>query len=984
MPTPGDYTADDWTPEQWKAAWNRGAIGQNTGLPTFPPTERVNSRGDIYNPARVGAGGVNTGVRFPRGDEPPPAVTPAAYKPGDPPPPAPANENINDPTPPSTMTPGQYSPTPWGHPQIAAIPRLPPIAAIPRLPRERLQPLPTPDTLTPPPDKQGNRYWNPVGQQQPFAEQINRYAHEYGVPPNLLSNLLRAESNFNPRATGPMTKYGQAEGIAQFIPQTAQKYHINPYDPDQGIRGAANYLRDLYNQKGTWAGAVAAYNGAKSIDVSQYRGSPEGRALIANAAALDGGLVKAGPLVPPPQNYRPVSYTPRGGYPSMFPDRPSSMWGKDSPGMFEGPGAIPHQREIGGILGGIAPFLMIGLALFSKGAALPMLSAYAGYQTARNQRRDKDAKELKTQYRDHLAELKARMQEEQIEASGAMGDPQALQEIALRYGDSQLQAVLANGGDPSALFQARDRAYQDVSKTALAEAKERLAERKEDATEDYRNAMLALSTARTDEQRKTAEQNLADKKAKLNAARKAQQDQEKQFPGSTSGGGESEGQDGQDGQDGGQQGGGQHSDAGGGNSGEDGGDGEGGGAPAASPASSTTSAPEPAAPAPEGGGGSEAAPSGRWGPGGPPPGYNPKDDPMAPALGSSAAPSSAPAAPAPRPRAQKIAAPGGEDQVIPSGNEPRVTPATDTEPPTIPPVPAGPSQAAIEDAENNTLKLGRTFLHGGESPPGMRPGVNQAAEVVANNLRTALNGIATSGITGQPLLDAIRKIDNRTADLVDQVSHNRAPLPGGQGMGSRLQDYSQMISQLAIAANPQWDAGQWRGIETFRDSSGQTQRAIGRITAIGDAGTKLKEDLDAIKDDPTVFGRMLNQFKTQGFTDDPAYSNLFTDWQTFIIDSNALTQGGQGLEGETEQMIKSIPLYGQKSAYVGALKRHASFALKRYQQYQNQWSQYQRTDPMFGHNDDAAKQLQDLSDIKEGPREKLPPSTGWGATGAPQ
>jgi hypothetical protein len=191
------------------------------------------------------------------------------------------------------------------------------------------------------------------------------------------------------------------------------------------------------------------------------------------------------------------------------------------------------------------------------------------------------------------------------------------------------------------------------------------------------------------------------------------------------------------------------------------------------------------------------------------------------------------------------------------------------------------------------------------------------------------------------------------------------------------------MSSLAIKANPNWDPGQWEAINKFRTDD-QTQKAIGRIAAIADSGSKMESDLEEVrklvKDDPTMLGRMVTEFQTKNFTDNPAFSNLFQDWQTFIIDSNALTTGGGGLEGETEQMIKSIPLYGQITAYEGALKRHASFALSRYNQYQNQWTQLQRTDKMFGHNDAAAAVLQHLANLKE---TRAAPSTGGGPTTAP-
>lgn len=338
---------------------------------------------------------------------------------------------------------------------------------------------------------------------------------------------------------------------------------------------------------------------------------------------------------------------------------------------------------------------------------------------------------------------------------------------------------------------------------------------------------------------------------------------------------------------------------------------------------------------------------------------------VAPGGGRGAPPAAAPAAPeeapAPEPPAPEApAAPGGE-------------PST-----TLPPVSvSAPANDPLARLTPQEQAIARDVLAGGEMPkfpPEAAASETRIESAVAGlNQRLRQVGDNPNLRDERAIVGAVRQVDPLTADNLSAIAHNQLPLPGsetgtsGSGGSRGVMGYRNLMSTLARKVNPNWDPGQWAGIEKFRDPSGLTQRSIGRITAIGDAGTKLQEDLKHIPDNPTQFQRQLDQFIKQGFTDDPAYSNLFTDWQTFIIDSNALTQGGQGLEGETEQMIKSIPMYGQKSAYVGALKRHASFALSRYQQYQNQWGQLQRTDAMFGHNDQAEQQLHSLADIKEGP-----------------
>ncbi len=107
-----------------------------------------------------------------------------------------------------------------------------------------------------------------------YAPLIKQAADQHGVPEELLTRVLSAESGFNPQAKGPpIAKLGgvSALGIAQFIPATAAKYGIDPHDATQAIPGAAHYLADLKAETGTWNGAVAKYLGTDPHNDAQYR-----------------------------------------------------------------------------------------------------------------------------------------------------------------------------------------------------------------------------------------------------------------------------------------------------------------------------------------------------------------------------------------------------------------------------------------------------------------------------------------------------------------------------------------------------------------------------------------------------------------------------------------------------------------------------------------------------------------------------------------
>lgn len=105
----------------------------------------------------------------------------------------------------------------------------------------------------------------------PFAAEISAAAARNGVDPNLLTGLIRAESNFDPTATSP----AGAQGLTQLMPGTAAGLGVtNPLDPIQSIEGGARYLRQQLDRFGGDAGkALAAYNAGPGA-VERFGGVP--------------------------------------------------------------------------------------------------------------------------------------------------------------------------------------------------------------------------------------------------------------------------------------------------------------------------------------------------------------------------------------------------------------------------------------------------------------------------------------------------------------------------------------------------------------------------------------------------------------------------------------------------------------------------------------------------------------------------------------
>jgi hypothetical protein len=82
-------------------------------------------------------------------------------------------------------------------------------------------------------------------------------AQKYGVPWDLFRQQIQAESGW----TNAGCNAKNACGIAQFIPGTAKQFGIDPQDPAQALDAAAKYDAQLYQQKGSWTGALTGYTG---------------------------------------------------------------------------------------------------------------------------------------------------------------------------------------------------------------------------------------------------------------------------------------------------------------------------------------------------------------------------------------------------------------------------------------------------------------------------------------------------------------------------------------------------------------------------------------------------------------------------------------------------------------------------------------------------------------------------------------------------
>ncbi len=98
-----------------------------------------------------------------------------------------------------------------------------------------------------------------------YDELISVASKQYGVDHRLVKAIIKAESDFNPKA---VSKKG-AMGLMQIMPQNFQSLDIeDPFDPRENIMGGTRYFKYLYDRfDGQLALSLAAYNaGPTAVD----------------------------------------------------------------------------------------------------------------------------------------------------------------------------------------------------------------------------------------------------------------------------------------------------------------------------------------------------------------------------------------------------------------------------------------------------------------------------------------------------------------------------------------------------------------------------------------------------------------------------------------------------------------------------------------------------------------------------------------------
>jgi Transglycosylase SLT domain len=107
--------------------------------------------------------------------------------------------------------------------------------------------------------------------EQELEPLIRRHSSQQQLHPALIRAVIKAESDFDPRA---VSRAG-AIGLMQLMPQTAIRLDVRDmYNPDDNVGGGTKYLRQLLDRfHGNLPLALAAYNAGENA-VDRYQALP--------------------------------------------------------------------------------------------------------------------------------------------------------------------------------------------------------------------------------------------------------------------------------------------------------------------------------------------------------------------------------------------------------------------------------------------------------------------------------------------------------------------------------------------------------------------------------------------------------------------------------------------------------------------------------------------------------------------------------------
>jgi LysM repeat protein len=197
------------------------------------------------------------------------------------------------------------------------------------------------------------------GTPEHLKELIGNAGAKHGIPTNILSALLKQESGFSEDViSGKRVSSAGAQGIAQFMPETAKRFGIDPLNVAQAIDAAAKYLKMNLDRFGSMELALAAYNAGEG-NVQKYDGIPpfkETQNYVKSISAMAGG-------VQAPQVSGATASAKQREYPLYLPNTVNNFANPLASSAYQTfPTKDPNQKSIFSWLSNILPMDLLNRA----------------------------------------------------------------------------------------------------------------------------------------------------------------------------------------------------------------------------------------------------------------------------------------------------------------------------------------------------------------------------------------------------------------------------------------------------------------------------------------------------------------------------------------------------------------------------------------------------------------------------------------------
>ena len=301
-----------------------------------------------------------------------------------------------------------------------------------------------------------------------YSNFIKGASAKYGVPSDILTRMVQAESSGNPRA---VSNKG-AQGLMQLMPGTAKELGVtDPFDPEQSIYGGAAYLAQQYKRFGDWQKALVAYNAGPG-NVGKADTWPGVQDYISKVVGMPNLKTFAQGIISDPQRKQILGQAIEAGQAAtkarteakaaiaksdertgavlkeMADERAAAPTGpnlRDIPGP---PRAKPPSDPMK-VFGEVVPMMAIFGSAFTRNGALAAMKTATTAMTAVKTRDAEEAKAARDLWTDQVRQLQAQNQLEADRYKAVIDN----RRLTMSERIAELQALAAQSRNPMMLAQ---------------------------------------------------------------------------------------------------------------------------------------------------------------------------------------------------------------------------------------------------------------------------------------------------------------------------------------------------------------------------------------------------------------------------------------------------------------------------------------------------------------------------------------------------